>query len=74
MFKEVFWLTRRSGIETFAYFMISYAHESEKTVRKTISFAIELDPDLVMSTVTTPLPQTPLYDLARREGVVKGDY
>jgi radical SAM superfamily enzyme YgiQ (UPF0313 family) len=72
--REVFKLTKDAGIETFAYFMIGYAHETEVTIQKTINFALELDPCIVMFTVATPYPQTPLYELARREGLIKNDY
>ncbi|NQT22902.1 MAG: B12-binding domain-containing radical SAM protein, partial [Candidatus Omnitrophica bacterium] len=72
--KEVFKWTEEAGIETFGYFMIGYAHETEATIRKTINFALELNPDFVMFTAVTPLPQTPLYDLAKREGLITTDY
>ena len=72
--KEVFKLTEDAGIETFAYFMIGYAYETEATIQKTIDFALEIKPDLVIFTVVTPLPQTPLYDLAKREGLIISDY
>jgi radical SAM superfamily enzyme YgiQ (UPF0313 family) len=72
--KEVFKLTKDTGIEAFAYFMIGYADETETTIRKTIKFALELNPDLVMFTVVTPLPQTPLYDFARKTGLITSDY
>jgi len=72
--KEAFKLTKKAGIETFAYFMVGYAHETPVTMQKTIDFALELSPDLVMFTVVTPLPETPLYDLARREGLIVKDY
>lgn len=72
--KEVFRWTRQSQIETFAYFMIGYAHETEETVKKTIDFAIEIDPDLAMFTAVTPCPATPLYELARKEGIITIDY
>lgn len=72
--KETFKLTKSAGIGTFAYFMIGYAHETEKTIKKTIDFALELNPDLAMFTVVTPLPQTLLYELAKKEGIVKNDY
>ncbi len=72
--KEVFRMTNDEGIETFAYFMIGYAHETEATIKKTIRFSLELDPNLVMFTVVTPLPQTPLYDLAKNEGFLTSDY
>jgi len=72
--KNVFRITKKAHIEDFAYFMIGYAHETPDTLQRTIDFALELDPDLVMFTVVTPLPKTPLYDLARREGLVSSDY
>ena len=72
--KEVFKMTKLAGIETFAYFMIGYAHETEETVQRTIDFALELNPDLVMFTVVTPLPRTPLYDLAKEEKLITDDY
>jgi radical SAM superfamily enzyme YgiQ (UPF0313 family) len=72
--KETFKLTKNAGIETFAYFMIGYAYETEKTIRKTIDFALELNPDLAMFTVVTPLPRTPLYELAKKNKLIKDDY
>jgi radical SAM superfamily enzyme YgiQ (UPF0313 family) len=71
---ETFKLTREEGIGTFAYFMIGYAHETEATVKKTIDLALKIDPDLVMFTAVTPYPMTPLYEEARSEGLVQGDY
>lgn len=72
--KEAFKWTRTAGIEIFAYFMIGYAYETETTVKQTINFAIELNPDLAMFTVVTPYPGTPLYDFARKEKIIDIDY
>jgi len=72
--KKVFQWTREANIEIFAYFMIGYAQETEETIQRTISFAIELNPDLVMFTAATPLPETPLYEMAKEEGLFEGDY
>jgi len=72
--KNIFKLTKDAGIETFAYFMIGYAHENEMTINRTIKFAVELNPDLVMFTVVTPLPHTQLYDLAKQEKHIVTDY
>ncbi len=72
--REVFKKTREVGIETFAYFIIGYIYETPQTIKKTISFAKELNPDLVMFTVATPYPKTPLFDLAVKEGFVEEDY
>lgn len=72
--KHVFKITKKSGINTFAYFMIGYAYESYQSIQKTIKFSIKLNPDLVMFTIATPLPKTPLFDLAVKEGLVSEYY
>lgn len=72
--KEVFKRTKEAGIETFAYFMIAYIGETPETIERTISFAKGLDPDLVMFTVTTPYPETPLFNEAAEKGIIDRDY
>lgn len=72
--REVFSITRRVGIETFAYFIIGYITETEETIKETIAFAKSLKADLFMFTVATPYPGTPLYTMAQELGFVKGDY
>ncbi|MCX5693734.1 MAG: radical SAM protein [Candidatus Omnitrophica bacterium] len=72
--ETTFKLTKKIGMETFAYFMVGYAHETIDTIKKTISFARKLNPDWAMFTIATPYPGTPLYKLALQEGVLKNDY
>ncbi len=74
MVKKAIGLTRKIGIESFAYFIIGYANETPKTIRKTINLAKELDCDLVMFTVATPAPETPLYAMAFEKGLINFDY
>jgi anaerobic magnesium-protoporphyrin IX monomethyl ester cyclase len=72
--KEIFRLTKKSGIQTFAYFMLGYAHETASSIKQTINFALELNPDWVMFTMVTPYPGTPLYAIAQQEGLLQNDY
>jgi len=74
MVKRAFRLTKETGIQTFAYFMVGYLHETPESMENTLNFAKSLDPDLIMFTVTVPCPKTPLYDSAREEGLIKTDY
>ena len=74
MIRKAFAMTRKTKIETFAYFIIGYAHETEDTIKETIDFAKELDSDWVMFTVATPLPQTLLFDEAVKLGLMDKDY
>lgn len=72
--QEVFGYTRKAGIETFAYFIIGYIHETARTIANTITFAKRLNPDLIMFTLATPYPKTNLDELAQKEGLIEGDY
>lgn len=72
--KEVFGDCRKVGIESFAYFIIGYANETEESIKKTISLAKELDASSVMFNVAVPYPHTDLYRRAIEQGLFKGDY
>jgi len=71
---NAFRISKDVGIETFAYFIIGYARETEASMRRTIDFAKKLCPDMVMFTIATPYPKTNLYQLALEDGIIKGDY
>jgi radical SAM superfamily enzyme YgiQ (UPF0313 family) len=72
--KKVFSLTKRIGIETFAYFMIGYIRETDKSYKKTLSLALSLDIDLAMFTIATPYPGTPFYDMVQSKNLIEKDY
>jgi len=72
--RQVFKWTKQAGIETFAYFIIGYVGETEETIKKTIEFAKELNPDMLMFCAATPLPDTHLYNLAIEKGFVDKNY
>ncbi len=58
--RSSFQAANSAGIKTFAYFIVGYAGESERTMQATIDLALELDPTYVLFTKAVPLPQTPL--------------
>jgi radical SAM superfamily enzyme YgiQ (UPF0313 family) len=62
---------RRIGIETRASFMIGNQGETEETVKKSIDFAIKLDPDEVQFNIATAYPGTELFDWAKKAGYIK---
>lgn len=61
---------REAGIRTTAFFMIGNIGENEKTIRQTIKFAKELDPDQAQFAITTPYPGTEMYEFVKREGKI----
>jgi anaerobic magnesium-protoporphyrin IX monomethyl ester cyclase len=54
-----------------AFFMIGNPGETKETVLKTIHFAKELDPDFVNFSITTPFPNSELWDLYEEAGYIK---
>lgn len=72
--EKVFQMTKRCGIETFAYFIIGYLHDTPESMQRTIDFACRLNPDMIMFTIATPYPNTPLFEQAANEGRVNRDY
>jgi radical SAM superfamily enzyme YgiQ (UPF0313 family) len=67
-------MCKKVGIETFCFFMLGYPTETEKEMKETIDFAIKLNPDWAMFSITTPYPQTELYQFASELGLINKDY
>ncbi len=66
--KEVVAWARRIGIDTRASFMLGNQGETEESIKKTIDFAFELDPDMVHFNIATAYPGTELYNWAKANG------
>jgi len=58
------------GLEVFGFFMMGLPGEIERNLQETIRFAKELDLDMAKSTITTPLPGTPLFKKWEEEGFI----
>ncbi|UCD90401.1 MAG: B12-binding domain-containing radical SAM protein [Desulfobacterales bacterium] len=71
---HAFRLAKAAKIETFAYIIIGYLHETEKTIQETFHFLAELKPDIVAFNSATPLPGTVLFEQAVSEGIVPSNY
>ena len=61
-------MTKKAGIDVRAMFMLGNPGETEETIEKTIQFAIDLSPDLVIFNITTPLPGTGMFEWAKKNG------
>lgn len=66
--KNAIKLTKKSGILSFAYFILGLPGETKSTIEKTINFAIELDSDYVNFHIATPFPGTEFYETAKKNG------
>jgi len=68
--KNTFHLTKNAGIKTHATFMFGLPGETRETVRKTIEFAKELDPDTIQFSIAIPYPGTEFYEQVKADGTL----
>lgn len=69
--EEAVRLAKKAGLETECYFMLGHQTETEEDIKKSIDFAIKLNPDYVKFAVTIPLPGTPMFDEMLAKGQIK---
>ncbi len=58
-------------IDCRAAFLFGMPGETEETMKKTINFALELEPDIAIFNIVTPSPGTQLYEWAEKNGYLK---
>ncbi len=61
------------GLYTIGYYILGLPTETKRQIQDTIQFAEELDLDYSTFTLFRPYPGTPLYDLAKKEGLLVGE-
>ena len=66
--QKVVKLTQKCGIDVRAMFIFGSPGETEETMKKTLDFAIKINPDLVVFNVTTPYPGTEMFAWAKEKG------
>lgn len=71
---RAFRLCQDEGLQTTAAFMLGFPGETREQVQRTISFALELDPNYAQFSVAIPLPGTELYRMAFEQGLFLEDH
>jgi anaerobic magnesium-protoporphyrin IX monomethyl ester cyclase len=61
---------RQAGIKSFAFFIFGYPGETQRTMRQTTQYAIDLDPDFANFYPAVPYPGTVLYEKCVRDGLL----
>ncbi len=59
---------RELGIKTHLTFTFGLPGETRETIRKTIDFAKEMNPDTIQFSITTPFPGTEYYRMLKERG------
>jgi radical SAM superfamily enzyme YgiQ (UPF0313 family) len=67
-------LTKNAGIGCYAEIMIGMPNETKKTINQTIDFLLETKPIVGFIPVLYPLPETKVYNDAKEEGTLQGDW
>lgn len=66
--KRVVGWCKELGIKSHLTFLLGLPGESVDSIKKTINFALSVDPDSVQFSIAVPFPGTEFYALAKKEG------
>ena len=67
-------VTKKVGIACYGEIMVGMPGETRETVDETIAFLLEKKPIIGFIPVLYPLPSTPVYEEAKREGTLQSDW
>ena len=68
---KAFEIAHKVGIETLAYFMTGFPEETKKDLADTVKLMMKVKPSHPCWSIATPYPGTELYDLCKKEGLIK---
>lgn len=66
-------MTKDAGIDVRGFFMIGFPTETKEEILQTIKFAKDLDVDVAQFMVSTPLPGTEMWEIAKQNGTINTD-
>lgn len=69
--RRAFRLSKEYKFNTWGFFIIGLPGETKKTIKKTIDFAIELDPDFAKFLILKPFPGSEVFEELNRKGCIK---
>jgi len=69
--RRAFKMAKKFGFNTWGFFMIGLPGETKETIKKTINFAIELDPDFAKFLILKPFPGSEVFNILNQQGCIK---
>ncbi|MCE4625641.1 MAG: B12-binding domain-containing radical SAM protein [Desulfurococcales archaeon] len=69
--ERAFQLRKEFGIPVVGSFILGFPWETIDDMKRTVDFAIKLDPDYAQFTALTPYPGTPLYEYAKKHKLIE---
>ncbi|MBN2169425.1 MAG: B12-binding domain-containing radical SAM protein [Actinobacteria bacterium] len=67
---RAFRLCREYGIKTVSLNMVGFPHETVKMALDTVKINANIDPDLAQVTTLHPFPNTKIYDICKKDGML----
>ncbi|MFW9913260.1 MAG: B12-binding domain-containing radical SAM protein [Candidatus Thorarchaeota archaeon] len=64
-------IAKRAKLERIFSFVLGYPGETQEEAMSTILMACRLNPEIAQFTICTPYPGTPLFEHAKKEGLLK---
>lgn len=68
--REAFRIAKSLKLETWACFIIGLPGDTDQTIRQSIDFAKELDPDFAKFLILKPFPGTEVFEELRNKGLI----
>jgi radical SAM superfamily enzyme YgiQ (UPF0313 family) len=73
--REVFKISKELGFETWAFLILGLPGETEETIRETIEFTKEIDPDFAKFFILKPYPGSEVYNQFKKDNLLlSSDY
>lgn len=69
--RRAFKMAKKFGFNTWGFFMIGLPGETKETIKKTIDFAIELDPDFAKFLILKPFPGSEVFKSLNETDCIK---
>jgi len=69
--RRAFKMAKKFGFNTWGFFMIGLPGETKATIKKTIDFAVELDPDFAKFLILKPFPGSEVFKYLSERGAIK---
>lgn len=69
-YRKAYKLSKKMGFQTWGFFMIGLPGETAKTIRDTINFAKELDPDFAKFLILKPFPGSEVFEELHSQNLI----
>jgi len=66
--KKAVEILRKYGVQSWGSFILGNVRETKETIKKTVEFAKQINPDIVQFSILTPFPGTETYEKYQKEG------